>query len=445
MSAARSSLLSIPFLTALDTRAAIRGSRDPLGVQPIWMHFGRKVVGNLTTQTTSVRDFTIAMLGFWFIEQLSSMDSVDSELAVFLRWEQLAAYARAGVNRETGFRGTDRVHKALRAGDRLRISTERQHQILSDQQRYGIWGLYSVASRASGLIGGDPIRLTPAARAHVERELLPKLDRHGAHIRARLLEVLRGPAVWLDPAGKDRALLKSVAGLISPDLSSIERDFYRLHLLHGGGNGEQSGLQRQLVELVDYRLVGSELELQPATMGGLAKEARKRFGAGCELSAHIEQIRTAESLLALSGSLFAWLLVQHDARRDALAEQLQKAWGASVPRVDPEALRQLEGDFTRATRDSVVAHHWMRAGDAFAAGAYDQLIDQVIALNQRVMSARNGSAPWVEWTAQGRLKVRFRDERAVLPKRSELTEWWRNSYFIDSLRQIATALGEEGR
>ena len=78
------------------------------------MHFGRKVVGNLATQTTSVRDFTIAMLGFWFIEQLSATDSVDSELGVFLRWEQVAAYARAGgVNRETGCRGTDRVHKAL--------------------------------------------------------------------------------------------------------------------------------------------------------------------------------------------------------------------------------------------------------------------------------------------------------------------------------------------
>lgn len=53
------------------------------------MHFGRKVVGNLATQTTSVRDFTIAMLGFWFIEQLSATDSVDSELGVFLRWEHL--------------------------------------------------------------------------------------------------------------------------------------------------------------------------------------------------------------------------------------------------------------------------------------------------------------------------------------------------------------------
>jgi len=75
------------------------------------MHFGREVVGNLATQTRSVRDFTIAMLGFWFIEQLSATDSVDSERGVFLRWEQVAAYALAGgVNRETGCSGTDCVH-----------------------------------------------------------------------------------------------------------------------------------------------------------------------------------------------------------------------------------------------------------------------------------------------------------------------------------------------
>ena len=35
MSASRSSLFSIPFLAAPETRAAICGSRDPLGVQQI--------------------------------------------------------------------------------------------------------------------------------------------------------------------------------------------------------------------------------------------------------------------------------------------------------------------------------------------------------------------------------------------------------------------------
>ena len=42
------------FLTAADTeRLNIRGSRDPLGLVPIWGDFGRKVVENLTTASNS--------------------------------------------------------------------------------------------------------------------------------------------------------------------------------------------------------------------------------------------------------------------------------------------------------------------------------------------------------------------------------------------------------
>jgi hypothetical protein len=49
----------VPFLTLEDPNAKIKGSRDPLGVQPIWSAFGRHVVTNLTTQSTSVRGFTV--------------------------------------------------------------------------------------------------------------------------------------------------------------------------------------------------------------------------------------------------------------------------------------------------------------------------------------------------------------------------------------------------
>jgi hypothetical protein len=58
------------FLTEIDPRAAVKGSRDPLGLQPIWTRFGRQVVGNLTTVTTSLRNFTTWMLGLHFAEEL---------------------------------------------------------------------------------------------------------------------------------------------------------------------------------------------------------------------------------------------------------------------------------------------------------------------------------------------------------------------------------------
>ena len=106
-------MLQIPFLTDLDSRAAVKGSRDPLGIQQIWTRLGRHVVGNLTTVSNSVRDFTALLLGYYFAEQLADELGPGSELATFLKWEQLAAYARASVNNDFIFRGTERAERAL--------------------------------------------------------------------------------------------------------------------------------------------------------------------------------------------------------------------------------------------------------------------------------------------------------------------------------------------
>ncbi len=38
----------MPFLTSLDENAYVKGSRDPLGLVPVWSRFGRDVVGTQT-------------------------------------------------------------------------------------------------------------------------------------------------------------------------------------------------------------------------------------------------------------------------------------------------------------------------------------------------------------------------------------------------------------
>src|SRR5215471_13650482 len=106
-------MLTTPFLTDLDSRAAIKGSRDPLGIQQIWTRLGRHVVGNLTTVSSSVRDFTTLLLGYHFAERLADDLGAGSELATFLKWEQLAAYSRGVANQDWAFRGTERVRKNL--------------------------------------------------------------------------------------------------------------------------------------------------------------------------------------------------------------------------------------------------------------------------------------------------------------------------------------------
>jgi len=64
-------MLTVPFLTGIDPEAAVKGSRDPLGLQTIWIRLGGLVVGNLTTVSTSVRDFTTLILGYYFAERVA--------------------------------------------------------------------------------------------------------------------------------------------------------------------------------------------------------------------------------------------------------------------------------------------------------------------------------------------------------------------------------------
>jgi hypothetical protein len=44
-------MISTPFLTEVDARAQVKGSRDSLGVMMLWSHFSSRVVVNLTTVT----------------------------------------------------------------------------------------------------------------------------------------------------------------------------------------------------------------------------------------------------------------------------------------------------------------------------------------------------------------------------------------------------------
>jgi len=66
-----------------------------LGFELVWTHFGRKVVGNLTTITGSVENFAVALLGFYWAHQLHGNADKDSREKLirdtFLRYEQLCS------------------------------------------------------------------------------------------------------------------------------------------------------------------------------------------------------------------------------------------------------------------------------------------------------------------------------------------------------------------
>ncbi len=153
------------FLSLLDDRAKPKGSRDPLGFELVWSHFGRKVIGNLTTITSSMDNFAVALLGFYWANYLAELEperSLQHKLIreIFLRYEQLTGYIRH-YGGSTEIMGITRIKQRIDDDAfiiALGLSTEQQ--ILSDQASYGLWGLYSSAAHETGLIEGNDRTLT---------------------------------------------------------------------------------------------------------------------------------------------------------------------------------------------------------------------------------------------------------------------------------------------
>lgn len=129
------------FITAQDPNYTIKGSRDPLGFQVIWQDAGRKLIPFLSTVSNNIIDFQILCLGFAIKKIIDIPD--DQFEAFFIRFEQLMAYTRYEKDSGKGFNGVDKVRRIRAAGSKeVQISNNIQHQILSNQRSYGIWGKY---------------------------------------------------------------------------------------------------------------------------------------------------------------------------------------------------------------------------------------------------------------------------------------------------------------
>lgn len=428
---------STPFLTALDSRAAVKGSRDPLGIQALWVAQGRKVIGNLTTVTSNLRDFTLTLLGYHFADRIGAEEGPGHADEIFLKWEQLAAYARFLVNDETGFRGTERVQRNVSEGaKRVRISADSQAQILSDQRTYGLWGLYTVASRSSGFLEGQPDRPSAAARELIESYYLPRLQKEGAGRGAiKVVEILKRQESHLEFKGQDRVVLQAVASILkSPTVE--EKAFYRQGLLHGPKD-LTDGRQEQLAALVEQTVLDEENPLTPGWLREWSRRARDKGEAWHSLADRLDRIRIADSLLAPASGLFTWLLAFDQVETEAVAARLEAAWGAGLEDLDLEFIRRLKPELEGG--DTLPGQRWVDLAVALARGDYSAVIRLLLAQNRAVMKLRGGGAPWIE-ESQGKLTVRFRDENGDLPDKQALQETLRYPYFIDSLHAMARAL-----
>ncbi len=110
-------------------------------------------------------NFAVALLGFYWVDQLVAETSDASERhkqirETFLRYEQLTGYVRY-FGGATDIMGITRVKaRILDESFKISLGLSSEQQILSDQASYGLWGLYSSAARDTGLVEGNDRKIT---------------------------------------------------------------------------------------------------------------------------------------------------------------------------------------------------------------------------------------------------------------------------------------------
>lgn len=421
----------MPFLTKLDPNAQIKGSRDPLGIQGIWTYLGRGIVSNLTTVSTSVSDFAATMMGYAFVEQL---ENESSAVEIFLRWEQWAAYSRVHCHPGSFVRGVERVRARLAEDSKMVISAARQHQILSNQKTYGLWGLYSMPSRECGLIEPGNPRLTNEARDFIEREYWPRLKSVAGLRGKKLAEALNRTQFKIDLNGGQQQLVAAIADLLATpphrQFTSGEHDFYTEHLLY------RTPQQQHAVETMPKELAFGGEAMTPALLQSWSRRAER---TDADLAIQLNRILVAESVLAPMARLFSRLLGCDGRPLREVEKDLHKEWGAAFAKLNLDTFDDLRGairDAAGKRKDSDIK--WQGIAHAMQQADYKALIRLLCEINASVMDHRGG-ARWIS-IENGKIKVHAFESPRPLPAAKDLGNLWEHSYFLDSLATVTGTL-----
>jgi hypothetical protein len=397
------------FLSLLDDREKPKGSRDPLGFEMVWTHYGRQVIGNLTTITSSLTNFAVALLGFKWANEMSAhlpehVRHADVREA-FLRYEQLAGYLRYLAGDE-GIMGITRISRRMdNPRERISFGLEPEQQLLSDQASYGLWGLYSSAMRDTQLVVGDN-RLPTAQGLEIAAQIERRLDRDA------MIKLLKS---------KRKVSRDDLISFAKPFRSAIGQKRVRDQLLHALMNGNPHKLIQQEMWRVTQSLAATNTKI--IGIEGFIRQVKRKTREP-ELKRRLTEIEQVERLLVASNNIFHYCRRKDGTSVKSILSELSSRYNYEHL---PEAM-----DFSQIPRGD-------RLGailESLRGGKTATALSQILELNRVVMEQRGG-APWVEIEQGDSLRVRVQSELAELRSQPQLQQDWDYDYFIESFMRIA--------
>ena len=398
------------FLSLLDDRAKPKGSRDPLGFELVWTHYGRRVIGNLTTVTSSLNNFAVALLGFkWANELCAHLPAGERQSQIretFLRYEQLTGYLRY-MSGNTALMGITRVAKRIQDPSfSISLGLHADEMILIDQASYGMWGLYSSAMRDTGLVRGGERSLTPLGD-QLALAIEAKLDKHA------LLDLMR------KGGGLHHDVLQKHA---QPFLRAIQNRSIQSNLVEAlMGGSEANRIQQELWQLTRSLREKDKLKVAvPEFIDTIKNKTRNP-----QLKARLIEIEQIERLLVAANNLFHYCRRKDGEKRKDILTALAGINYNYAHLAESQSLSNLPHAQTlEGIRGSLIR------------GNNRQALIHIFELNKRVMEQRGG-APWVELEPNQKLRVRVPSETSELLTQKQLITSWNYEYFFTSYLSIA--------
>lgn len=434
------------FLTEIDPNARVKGTRDPLGIQAVWTRFSRLVVGGFTSQTTSLNDFRILVMGSWLVDQID-LDKVPAASA-FACWEQLTAYSRHDIRGERSYRGVTRVASRLaKSNEPIPISASRDAQILTNQAGYGIWGLYRSTAWSTGMLSMQrPYVSHPDVDEVVRSVYVPRLEAEwGKDLSGLLRLVTTGGEIrpWL---AADRRRMAAVATTVAGPITAEERDLYRRFLIDAGP--DDIGTNPPDVRH-NQRILYRELLKRDLRRGILASdlEAIAAITNAPALASALEDIRAGGALFAAAARIFSFVSMCDRSSFTAELAKLERHF-ASVPNLlAPDHLRRLKlaADVNQRLMQAPgdkqgEPGRWLRIANALHDKDFPALVRLVLEQNLAVSRAKGSGAGWVTIGDAGTIKVSLPDPGPALSGWTKLGDPWIEPYYVANLVAIAREL-----
>ncbi|WP_299792335.1 hypothetical protein [uncultured Shewanella sp.] len=416
------------FLSLFDPRQRPKGSRDPLGTEAVWGKLGRRLVGNLTTVTSNLESFFVALLCCDYSHQvISGNDSKVSAVDIaerqerFARMEQVLAYIRLSFPKHAAVQGILGITKAKARLEQKSIKLGLAHPLLTNQLSMGLWGYYTPAMARAGLVNIESRKLTEQGGMAADS------------VKSELGTAYKALCEYADAGQLDTDDLIPLAEVVEQVFYQLKvrKAFVEALIEKNADCSAQAALYQQALLYIQQRYK----EKKP-----LGAKHFLDYLADCEsteLNIPAQDIKLVEPVLVINSHVFNWLQGQHDRTKDEVVKDLQERMSVTELSVPPLSLPR-QSFWQRSAE--LINQCDIQSNEQESSLAYvETYLEHLLEHHKEVTKARHG-APWVE-LRNDKVFVRVVSSSGKLPAVesgfSELTDKLENSYFLYSFLAIA--------